>query len=86
MSVIVAHDSGDGWDDDEVTQIDEYGPRAVRHRNLLRAVLLLLSSGHVWDAQSKALWKQLTGDDEVTSRALCGAIRAAGISVDELLR
>jgi hypothetical protein len=87
MSVIVGHAEEVGWlGDDAVTQIDEYGPRAIKHRNLLRAALLLLGSGHPWTPELKALWPTLTGDQEISGRALCGAIRASGISIDELLR
>jgi len=87
MSADVAQHKDAGWlEDDAVTQVDEYGPRAVKHRMLLRAALLLLGGGVVWDARTRAHWKSITGDDEVTSRALCNAIRASGITVDELLR
>lgn len=73
------------WDDDAVTQIDEYGPRAIRHRNLLRAVLLF-HSGVIWGPAERVRWKLLTGSEEATGRSLCDAIRASGISIDELLR
>lgn len=71
-----------GWEDEPTEQ---YGARAAKHRNLLRACLLLHRGGS-WGARESALWKQLTGKAEATSRNLCDAIREAGLSVDELLR
>lgn len=73
------------WDDDATTRVDPRGPRAARHRNLLRAVLLFHSNVS-WDAEVAARWKLLTGKDEASSRSLCDAIREAGLSIDQLMR
>lgn len=75
-----------GWEDEPTEQ---YGARAARHRNLLRATLMLLSRHGIrgmWTDHDSVVWKQLTGQSETTARALCDAIRASGLSVDELLR
>lgn len=81
MSVIVAHDSGDGWDDGDVTQIDEYGPRAVRHRNLLRCTLLVHQCSD-WSDAERALWAVTVGPGDRSVKSLLHAIRASGISLD----
>lgn len=84
--VTAVHPTGGNWDgEDAITQIDPRGPRATRHRNLLRAVLLFHSQA-LWDSAMRARWKLLTGKDEASARSLCDAIREAGLSVDELLR
>jgi len=71
-----------GWTDDATTTVDPLGPRAARHRNLLRAVLLYYDPKVAWDHETRGLWQQLTGQSEVSLRALCDAIRASGLSLD----
>lgn len=71
-----------GWTDDAITKVDPRGPRAARHRNLLRAVLLYYSRNVVWDDDTRKLWQQLTGSQTVSSRVLCDAIRASGLNID----
>lgn len=73
------------WTEDAITSIDPRGPRAVRHRNLLRAVLLLHSHA-LWTNEMRGHWRVLTGRDDASAKALCEAIREAGISVDDMLR
>lgn len=82
MSLVVGQVGG-GWDEDATTT--DYSARAARHRNLLRAVLLLHERGP-WEPAEVEAWRVLTGTREVSIRALCAAIRASGISVEELLR
>ncbi len=83
-SHVLPVDPAGGWADDADTRVDPLGPRAARHRNLLRAVLLF-HSRLGWDAPTQALWKQLTGKDEATTRTLCDAIRESGLTLDGLL-
>lgn len=68
------------WDDDATTRVDPRGPRAARHRNLLRCVLLLHSHA-TWSAAQLELWKAATGGTEVSARALLEAIVKSGVSL-----
>lgn len=35
----------------------------------------LLFHGSVWSAETRELWKQLTGEDEATTKTLCDFVR-----------
>lgn len=73
------------WTEDAITKIDPRGPRAARHRNLLRACLLF-HSNVLWDNKTREHWKLLTGKDEASTRTLCDAIREAGLNIDDMMR
>jgi hypothetical protein len=49
-------------------------PSSIDQGTVLAAVLLFHAGGE-WDNERRALWKQLTGRDEATTRALCDAVR-----------
>ena len=72
-------DPGD-WTGDAITYVDPRGPRAVRHRNLLRCALLL-HSHLTWSAEQVALWRSSTGSTEVSARVLLEAIQLSGITL-----
>lgn len=76
----MTYPAADPFPSDEVTTVDPNGPRAARHRNLLRAVLLFYSGGG-WDEDQARRWRELTGKTEATTRALCDAIRESGIVI-----
>ena len=66
--------------EDEVTKVDPNGPRAARHRNLLRCVLLLHRHAS-WSEADLQLWRSAVGTQGVTTRALLDAIAASGIKL-----
>lgn len=82
MSPIVGQAAPGGWDDEATTKVDN-GARAARHRNLLRAAVMLHGHG-LWSAAEADAWYRFTGSREVSARVLLAAIRASGISIDEL--
>lgn len=67
--------------DNEITRVDPSGPKAVQHRQLLRAVLILHGHGEWSDDNIRAIWRQAVGSDTVTTRALLEAILRSGITV-----
>lgn len=53
-----------------------------RHRDLLELVLLFYHQGR-WYEHHRAQWNEITGQAEATTKVLCDAIRAAGITITE---
>lgn len=65
------------------TAIDQLGATALRIRDerdeLAKACrdVLLFHSGSHWTPDVRRYWKELTGEDEATTRTLCNTVRAA---------